>query len=427
MKVGGLDRHLVSAAILQPAMFGPENFAGDEWVESYMRAASRLLDLEVRTYVTWQCPPDVFVLAAEDAGLVIRSERLDGLLVEMLTLHDVQSLLGGQLLEEVSQSAVLRWMSEFLIGYRRPALAVTALRNRPSLDGLQVQIHHAFRDELLDSRPLLERTAVQCISVGHEMRHLVEDVDARYDVWENIDGIPVISHIDFDMRNVDKVDDDSLQRFHAFVSSTVDATRLVKEIHADLFAVDTVLEFCLRAFDCRSEDAVRSTLAAFETLVFTYFLKNACRLVAELSTGSKRRDEFDRALVLENLQWVARGRAVARHIGLSWAQFDNSTPEGALIAARQNVARVDAMITERLAGRLANNRAFDHAVQALLDTLERSGKEQITVAEALAHVDSDGDLRKELYFMLVGFGCPGSVDVRTYLEDADRTVHTVQA
>ena len=41
MKVGALDRHLVSAAILQPAMFGPENFAGDEWVESYMRAASR--------------------------------------------------------------------------------------------------------------------------------------------------------------------------------------------------------------------------------------------------------------------------------------------------------------------------------------------------------------------------------------------------
>ena len=181
-------------------------------------------------------------------------------------------------------------------------------------------------------------------------------------------------------------------------------------------------KFCLRAFDCRSEDAVRSTLAAFETLVFTYFLKNACRLIAELSAGSKRRDEFDRALFLENLQWVARGRAVARHIGLSWAQFDNSTPEEALFAARQNVARVDAMITDRLEGRLANNRAFDVAVQALLWTPSTAAGRSRSQWPRHWPTWTMTGISERIYFMLVGFGCPGSVDVRTYLEDAGKTV-----
>ncbi len=427
MEVSALDRHLVGAAILQPAMFGRENFAGDEWVETYVRAASQLLDLEIRTYVTWQCPPDVFVLRTEDAGLLIRSERLDGLLVEMLQLHDIQPYLGRRLLDKVTQRAVLRWMSEFLIGYRHPALAVTALRHRPTLDGPQFNVHHAFRDELLNSRTLLERTAVQCISVGHELRHLVEDAHARYDVWEEIDGVPVMSHIDFHERNVDKVDDDSLEGFREFVSSAVDATRLVNEIHADLFAADTVLEFCVRALGCRSEDAVRATVAAFEMLAFTYFLKNACRLIAELTTGAKNRDEFDLALFLENLQWVARSRAVGRRIGISWAQLDNSTPEELVAAANQNVPRVDAMIMERLEGRLAKERALDLAVHALLDTLDRSGKETISIAEALAHVDDEKYLRGELYLMLLGFGCSAPVDVRAYLEDAGRAVHIARS
>src|SRR5262245_39795851 len=84
-------------------------------------------------------PPDVMILRTSAGNAVIRSERLDTLLVEYYRFQHLHSIWSEDLSRDVTASIVLRWMSEFFIGYRHPELALLAQRLRPKLPGMRIK------------------------------------------------------------------------------------------------------------------------------------------------------------------------------------------------------------------------------------------------------------------------------------------------
>jgi hypothetical protein len=167
-----LTKQFISFALDQPAKFGRENFAGDPIVKIFVNTVRVSYSIDVDVYVAWECPPDVVIVTPPSGSVLIRSERLDTLLVEFHRLREVLPVFGGELGQSVATAQIYRWMAEFLIGYRNSSLALDALDLRPDLTGLQLGIWNPFRDETLASIPQAPRVALQCFSLAHEIGHL---------------------------------------------------------------------------------------------------------------------------------------------------------------------------------------------------------------------------------------------------------------
>src|SRR5687768_6235665 len=165
-------RDLVGAALPRFAEFELENFAGDPLVKEFADEMRSSFDLPLPIWVSWACPPDTIVLRSPLGNALIRSERFDSLLIEFF---DLKRLVLNPAVKAVRkkfiQSAVARWQTEFFIGYRMPLHAFDAL-DRVSADGIIFDTR-PFRDDNLDSMPPIERAALQCFSLGHEMGHVI--------------------------------------------------------------------------------------------------------------------------------------------------------------------------------------------------------------------------------------------------------------
>ena len=194
----------VQASLPTSAKYGLENFAGDPHVKVYLDSLTSGHDLDLEVYVAWESPPDVQVIAGQTESALVRSERLDTFLAEFQRMQQIQPLLGGDLADDLVRSALLRWMAEMLIGYRQPALAMDALAARPHLPGIETDIHIPFRDESLAALPEIERCALQCFCLGHEVGHLATQLDTELSLETPVDGVSLLSHIDYEHRAANK-------------------------------------------------------------------------------------------------------------------------------------------------------------------------------------------------------------------------------
>ena len=414
-----LRDEFVSFALTRPARFGPENYAGDPLVAQYVSWIAPAVPQEVDVYISWQCPPDVTVLDTPAGAALIRSERLDTLLVEYHHLVEALRLFDADLGRDVAQRQVLRWMCELLIGYRQAPLAVRALGLRPELTGLEVNVWNPFRDETLASVPLPERTALQCFSIGHELGHLATQRRENPSLLTPIDGLPVLRHLDYEFRA--GLTSQELGNLHDHMAQTIDAGQLLAEIDADLFGLDTVAEYTWRALSCEPEDAVRSALVAVEALSFVYFAKESCRLVTELAAGRIDADRYVALSFRANCEWYARARASLRHAGMTVARLEGRTSAEDL---NRNVDRMDALALRRGSQRAVITGAFGTAEEQLLRVvMEQDPGGEL---ESDAHVDATPDLRPELYYILIAFGCSGDVVVEDYLTAAAQPVQRVR-
>lgn len=414
-----LDR-FVSFEVKRPAEHGRENFAGDPLVAQYVTWVSDVIPHDVRVYVSWQCPPDVSVLRTTSGGALLRSERLDTLLVEYCHLRKLLDIFDDDLAQEVASRQVLRWMCELLIGYRNSSLAVDALRLRPEMPGLEVSIWNPFRDETLASMPLADRTALQCFCLGHEIAHLGEVKSKDASVLTVIDGLPLMSHLDYELRKF--LNPTELQVMQDYLTKNIDAGQLVSEVYADLFGFDSVAKFLHRGMDCEPEEAIHLALMAVEALAFVYSCKEDCRLLSELAAGKIDNDTFITKTHLPAFEWYARAKAVLRRAGFLLAEFEGRRP-GDL---DRNVDRMDEYAMQSMRSR--NN---------MIAALENCSK--MLRSKALAYQQApldennrtswalDPDLRLELFYILIAFGCPGGVNVEDYLTSVSEEVHRVPA
>jgi len=411
----GFTERFISFALAQPAKFGRENFAGDPIVEIFVNTVRVSFSIEVDVYVAWECPPDVVILTPPSGNVLIRSERLDTLLVEFHRLREILPTFGGELAREVPTAQIYRWMAEFLIGYRNSSLALDALELRPDLTGLQLGIWNPFRDETLASIPQAPRIALQCFSMAHEIGHLRYPDDRSLDLYYEIDGLSVMSHLDYDAR---QNPDGGVEAIRKFATHFIDAPQLISEMRADLFALECVGEFLSETGSLAPETAVALALSACEALIFVYHCKEICRLIAQLASGSMERVDYDRMRLADQIAWVGRARAIGRRAGLLLARLEGGDERN----FARNVPRIDAIIRRDETARLLLEQAMGMCAEALADAatagLRPPGHDE--------RLRDKADLRLELFYILIAFGCPGGVDVIDYLRNADSSFHRLE-
>jgi hypothetical protein len=411
----------VSFALARPAQFGVENFAGDPIVEQYFDTVLSGFSLDVEIYVSWECPADVVIVGLPVGNALIRSERLDTLLVEFYRLQQIQSLFDGVLAHDVVRSQVFRWMCECIIGYRNSTLAVDALLLRPPLPGLELGIWNPFRDETLNSIPFPERIALQCFSLGHELGHLAQARENDANLYDVIDGLPIMSHIDYEFR-ASGLSSDELDRLHEYWENRIDAAQLATEITADRFAFDTVAEYLHHAELGVPEESVRLALTSCEALTFLYHCKETCRLLARVAAGALDLDEYVEQQFLANCQWVARARAVARRAGITLTMLEGGSGTDDF---NRNVDRIDALILRTGDARSRLATAMESCEESLLAKAQQYSQ-QDQGQDNLRQGLEDPDLRLELYYILIAFGCHGAVEVNSYLTAISQAIQRVR-
>ena len=178
--------------------------------------------------------------------------------------------------------------------------------------------------------------------------------------------------------------------------------------------MDSVTEFLYRYFGCSLEVAVRCTLEAYEAQVFLYELKECCRLVSLLAAGEIDETEYAESQLVSTTQTTARSRAVVRRAGLVWATLEahetGSEPDYA-----SYVPRVDAILYRRT----EQNQRLVSQLTALADELGdwamNPDRREFRPERMNQLFDANPELRAEVYFILLLFGCPGSVQLEEYL------------
>lgn len=412
-----LDR-FVSFEVKRPAQYGRENFAGDPLVAHYVTWISDAIPHEFRVYVSWQCPPDVSVLRSDSGGALLRSERLDTLLVEYCHLRKLLDIFDDDLAQGIASRQVLRWMCELLIGYRNSSLAVDALMLRPEMPEVEVSIWNPFRDETLASMPLADRTALQCFCLGHEIAHMDEVKSKDASVHTAIDGLTLMSHLDFELRKF--LNPPDLQIMQDYLTENINAGQLVSEVHADLLGFGSVAKFLHFGMDCEPEEAIQLALMAVEALAFVYSCKETCRLLSALAAGKIDNATFETKTHLIAFEWYARAKVVLRRAGFLLADLEGRQP-GDL---DRNVRRMDEYAMKSLRSRNNMVAALEHCMQMLrakaLTYQQTPPDEKNRTSWAL-----DPDLRLELFYILIAFGCPGGVNVEDYLTSVSEDVHRV--
>ena len=412
-------RQLVEFSLPKPCDFGEENFAGDDVVQSFCSRLTEALGLEVSYFVSWACPPDVSVISTPVGQAVVRSERLDTLLVEYHNLQRAHHVLDDSLATEVLASAALRWLSEFLIGYRQPGLALLAQRLRPKLDGLRWT--SPFRDETLASIPELERAALQCVCLAHEIGHLQWPRRPEATLDHEFDGLPLAEHIawgDRETSNSEQVLTALSKRWRAHL----DAPTLVSEIEADLFSLYNVVEFQCNVLGYSLEQAFRATLRAFEAQLFVCMAKNTARLLVSSLQCNTSKAEFLLEDYLLGTEYLARARAVARRAGILWAIGEQPHAAPGTRQYDEYVRRIDALIIEVQPFTQLASATLVRSAHLLFDTMASSrDRTREWLDKQFEILESDSRLRLDMFEILIAFGCPGSVDVTGYLRRMQST------
>lgn len=416
-------RRLVDFALPKPCEFGEENFAGDPMVRAFCDLLRQRHQLDFHVFVAWACPPDVKVLQPRGGGgsAIIRSERLDTLLIEYYHLRGLHHLWESSLVRNVSAAGVLRWMCEFLIGYRQPELAVLAQTLRPDTAG--VRLTNPFRDETLASLPDLERAALQCFSLGHEVGHLLipKRKDATLDVV--VDGLSLGQHVRTQEQQEGAVPEGQLAALAEVRERELDAANLLNEVEVDLFAFGTVVDFLCRVFDCSAEVAVAAAMLSFECQSFVYGCKGTCHLLSRVAAGELNEEGFRRQDYLIGVEIATRARAVVRRAGLVWAVAEHPTPPAGGRDYNAYVNKIDAMITPTIGFRSLMAEVLSEQAYTILATLHgNAGTRRGSWLDSLLRkAEQDSQLRLDLFYILIAFGCSGAVDPVAYLRQMRST------
>lgn len=409
---------LVDLALSKPCQFAEENFAGDPLVLAFCDRLRTRQRLDLTFFVSWACPPDVLVLRRKGGGAVVRSERLDTLLVEYHNLSRVFPTAPADLADQLMGSTLLRWACELLLGYRQPALAVHANLMKPNLNG--IRLHSPFRDETLASIEELPRAALQCFTLAHEVGHIVmpRRKDANLDF--EIDGTSMADHIRWSDREA-VTSPKHLEALEIIWKAKLDSANLVSEVEADLFAFAAVVDYLCNELSFQLSEAIEATLRAFEAQLFICACKNSCRLLAAVAKGDSDEADFELAEYLIGAEYAARARAVVRRAGITWATAENQDTSAKAIDFNAYARRVDSMLTPTIGFRTKLFETLHVQFKALfLSASElRKGGASLHSHDYIALVENNADVRLEFFYILISFGCPGSVDVVEYLRSID--------
>src|SRR5204863_2953143 len=119
--------------------------------------------------------------------------------------------------------------------------------------------NHTFRDEALASVPELEKAALQCFCLAHEIAHILYPRRSGMDMDFQSDGMSLRAHLTWEMRQMG-LDLDVQQAMVSKMTELMDFDLLVTEIDADVSALGTIASFLPKVFDVSRAEAIRAAL-----------------------------------------------------------------------------------------------------------------------------------------------------------------------
>lgn len=412
---------LVEMSLPKDAHAARENYAGDSLVECFMEFLEDRFNLNCDVYVSWECLPDVTVLRAPDGrAAIIRSERLDSLLVEFLRLRT--ELIGKphDKVVEYAMASIWRWQAEFFIGLRKVHHSLIALSKRHSIKSPTSHII-PVRDEALASIDQVSRHALQCFSLAHEVGHIVWPVKEKPHLDAPVDGISPVEHLRRDFAEWDCPIDSGFKTVEEAYAS-IDARTLFAEINADFFALEHTYQFIAHVHSCELSVALRATLMAAQAQFFMDSLKNYSRTIA----NSERTWKGLEAAILTNdvleLQTSIRARAILRRAGISWAMVENQGTLPSAEIVNRYVPIVDSFFVDQREIDMRMRRASAICgVEVMNELVCIEGAANLLghgwdLERRLVELRTNTELRLDMYYILIAYGCGGAVAPEKYLE-----------
>jgi hypothetical protein len=298
-----------------------ENFAGEPLLQDFCH--SLFAHGDVTCFVAWGCPPALYLLRSSVGNAIVRSERLDTMLVEFYRLSQALRRCDRSAGERLIELGVLRWLCELLLSYREPALALAVFaRLRRSRVRFPLT---PFRDESASSIPPIDHAAIRCFSLAHEVAHV-----------------------------------NGAQR-----------GALEREVDADAFAFARVSQHLARTFEAPTERVLQAVFAAAES---TYFMKGTMQ-AARIISSAQDASELERSASLANAQFAARSQALKQRLGDALSEDRNAACASikdamldhvrALFAQREQMTDRHALPSEDLAW-LASDREAQRELRHIL-------------------------------------------------------------
>lgn len=404
-----LTRLLVEASLPWGVLCDPENFAGDAGVKDFVDGICRgHPDLDMEVWVHWCGPPDVSVLRHRGQSILVRSERFDVLLIEyynLLRLVTAPDYTGDAV--ELIRSAVAKWFTEFLLGLRAPRLALRSFARHRAAD--QRFFHHTFRDEALASVPEVEKAALQCFSLAHEIAHIVYPRRTGMTLDFLSDGMPLRSHLTWELRQME-MDQDVIGAMLAKMNERMDVDLLVTEIDADVSALGTIAAYLPKAYGVSRKRAFHAALTALQAQSFLNHCKHSCRLLHRHLRQGLDPTEFNMLDWTEGQYVVARTRVALRRAGFLWYLWDKE--EGTAGEPDRYREAVDSLVIDLQPFLLTlSQAAFDETKWLYLqaDGLRSDQAPEEVLDKDLSYHLGNHDARLEMFYILVAMGYPGGI------------------
>jgi hypothetical protein len=402
-----LTRMLVEGSLPPGAKCGPENFAGDPLVKHFIDGICRRQDLELEVWVAWCAPPDVSVLRNATRNILIRSERFDTLLVEYFNLQHMlhhPRFIGDA--DALAQSAVGKWFAELLLGLRQPQLALHSFERHRG--GGQTFANHTYRDEALDSVPELEKAALQCFCLAHEIAHIIYPPRNGMDLDFECDGMSLRTHLTWEVRQM-RLDPDVQKAMVAKMAELMDFDLLVTEIDADVSALGTIARFLPEVFDVSRAEAMRTALTALQAQCFLNHCKSSCRLLQRHVRAGLNLEEFTFLDWIEGQYVQARARVALRRAGVLLYMWDKE--DGLAREPDRYRIEVDAMLSDVQDFLTVLSRASFDETNRLYEAAESVRSDESTEAldREIARVLANSEERVALFYILVSMGYPGGI------------------
>ena len=374
-----------------------------------------MLKVEVEIFVSWSCPPDVSILRSPGANILIRSERFDTLLVEYLCLKDAAGQANPVVKDLILPSAALRWMAEFFLGYRWPQVALyTAVRSLHMRTGARPP--NPFRDETLASISEVQRAALQCFCLAHELGHLLPSQYDQISLDARVDGLSLSRHIARDIEEVGV--GDVADQMMDLARSRIDASVLLREIDADLIALELVAAFIANTLDVPPETALQVSLAACEAQSFLYATKYTCQLLTRHAGHPESQEEFIRDNWIASAQTSVRARCLVRRAGILLSRWCARNEEQTATTINRFVPMVDAMFLESTEFRADLDAARHREAESLLSAVPawNSDEARNFFSSLIEIARQSPEIKEDLFYMLIAMGFPGGTDPIRWLE-----------
>jgi len=384
-------------------------------VHRFCEWAKEILKVDVEIFVSWSCPPDVSMLSSPGVSILIRSERFDTLLVEYLHLKDAGRQRNSVVTEFLLPSAALRWMAEFLLGYRWPQAALYATVRAQELR-TDRRPPNPFRDEILASIDEVQRAALQCFCLAHELGHLFPSQHDQINLGARIDGLSLSRHIARDIEEAGM--GDVADQMMDIAGSHIDASVLLREIDADLIAIELVAVFLANTLDVAPETALRASLHACEAQSFLYATKNTCQLLKKHAGRFQSREEFVRDDWIAGIQTSVRARCLLRRAGILLSRWCAGDQEQTASTINRFVPLVDAMFSESSEFRgdlaVAAHREAENLLSAVPAWNSDQNRDFFNPLIEAARQSSE--IKEDLFHMLIAMGFPGDTNPVSWLE-----------